>query len=170
MIAVGVLVLVVAPTIFFVVQMRRFGLGWSHLTTAPTEVSEAVTYDAQKETAMSTAKPTKTDNPSGGLPISQKQTTALDKYTAAMAFTDGMSEWIQGIESGYADGQVAITVTTNFQVQSEPVRAEIADIFLVAWERVYQAEGRERATITLLNSQGQKVGGSKALTREIFFE
>lgn len=129
----GVLVLVgvaaLSAAAVFIQQMDKHGLGWSSLVSAPAEIKEVATYDAQKESAM-TATRTETNNPSGGLPISQKQIAAIDTYTAAMAFSDGMDEWIQGIESGYADGQIAITVTTNFQVQPEPVRVEIADIFL----------------------------------------
>lgn len=170
----GVLILagvaVLSASAVFVHQMNKHGLGWSSLVSAPREVSEVMTYDAQKEAAMSSAQPPKTNNPSGGLPISQKQIDAVAQYTLAMAITDGMGEWMKDSSSGYADGQIAITVTTNFQLQQEPVRIEIADIFLTAWERIYQPTGTERATISLFDSQGRKIGGSKALTREIFFE
>ena len=160
--------LVVAPTIFFVQQMQKFGLGLPALRGAPADIVEVATYD-DSEPAMPAPAET-TNNPSGGLPISQKQQDAIAQYTVALAATKGMSEWVQGVESGYADGQVDVQVTLYYLAQNKAVRLEVASILAEAWGGIYQPQVPERSHLNLVDSQGRSVGGHKAFSGALYVD
>lgn len=170
-ILVGVFGLGIVPAIFFVSQMQKFGLGWSHLAGAPVEVAEAVTYDVQKETATTpvtqpetVSKPPDTKVP----PVSQSQ--AIADYKAGLFAIDGMTDLVSDIRSGYGDGQVEIWVTPYFENQPKATRQDFAQSFWRAWviSSQYQ-EQVDRAHIRLTNSSGQKIGGSRSLAGSIIY-
>ncbi|MGI8935954.1 MAG: hypothetical protein ACR2FS_17950 [Phormidesmis sp.] len=153
----------ISLVVIFGTPVVMLGLWWWYQSTesAPVVVEPAITQPAPAET---------TNNPSGGMPISQKQQEAIARYTVALAATDGMSEWVQGVESGYADGQVNVQVTLYYLAQNKAVRLEVASILAEAWGGIYQPQVPERSHLNLVNSQGRSVGGHKAFSGALYVD
>lgn len=104
-----------------------------------------------------------------GQPLGDYHVMAFDQYTVAMATTDGMTEWLLQIEQGYSDGNISLIMTPYFEMQPEPVRAEVAQILLDAWQTIYTKEETLGVTISLFDRQGNSLGRSR-IDGKIIFE
>jgi hypothetical protein len=101
--------------------------------------------------------------------VETTQADPVAEYQAALDTIPSMATYVTRVRPGSNDRAVDIQVTDAFKRESQEVRQEFAVTLWKAWAVAAKIEP-ESARIKLVDRLGEQVGGSRAMSDEIYVD
>ncbi len=68
---------------------------------------------------------------------------------------------VKRVDKGFSDNQLAITVYNNWHYEPHQIRKQAGEMLWEIWARIHSPDDVDKARISILDLNGNKVGGSR---------